>query len=346
MPVQTFNPLAGVVTGVLQAHALAQSIRRAALQEEAVERQKSRIAREDELQDAELQLRMNAAGVRPATAGDEFEAASGQALDVTPDPKRGYTLSQRPSDIKGRMFKLRGQQFVMPSQFDRERGDERQFSREMGRRKRVVGMEQEIKSAAEADRLRQTGFEITPEIAERTGLQAGTRVPMTSVDDVMRAMLAGDKAKQPVERKVRASRVTTDDAGNQTEIVSYDDGSTVEKPLKARGKKTREPQPRDTSRTEAQIRKLDLELVKLHAEAQRLGDISRMKDGEKITIKTKGGSEERKMNALLRSQFAEKTRPVKRKADLTQRQRDELAQSIGWRTSGEQQARAPQNPYR
>lgn len=302
------SPLRGFMNGFL----MAQQLRRARQEQDMLQQREMDAQRRAEREDLDFQIRLLAAGARPVTPGDEFEAATGKAYDVMPDPRGLPTLRERRSDLAGRIVKTSRGSFVMPSEFEREQKAERTalksqaIEREGSRRQAEDKLE--LQRRARAQELEQVGVPV--DRLGIPGLPPGLRVLPQHVAELSRLA--------PQGRTIKNVSTSVDDSGRQTQILTYSDGTVVERALKARGKtkaageggltpyqqqrlakedrKFTAEQQKATRDRAAQLQKehdaLDLEERNLYLKAKYLTDLKKLgftedKSGKQFALKKK-----------------------------------------------------------
>lgn len=241
-------PINNVIRGMMQGAAIGQMLRRAAVEREALARQKMLDRQNQQVADAEMQIRLGQA-TRPIQNGmvegegptfDAPKEVGGFLPGVRPakgpaDPAR--TIRYETGD--GRL--LQGEVLTPAEQAGRGMQARLQLERAL---EDMRIDEVKRKHGAELDTY---GVPITEQLAGHFGLPSGVRVLPQHLDDLIRADAYGaavDERKAARQAKpsvtLKSSHVSTDDSGSQNLVQEYSDGTVVEKPLKSRGRRTRE----------------------------------------------------------------------------------------------------------
>lgn len=212
------SPINPIVSGIMDAFSMANLIHGQRTQDEQLALSKAREQREaqyqqgqQQRQDADLAMRLNALGARPMTPSDELEANSGMRVNYAPQTTTtsvndgtGTDLSSlpqqstrmiptlEPSDIKGRLVKAGGQQYVLPSQTEREsmanRESEREISAKVKETQALADTKTQAEIAGTKAKLQAFGIPVTKENADLLGIQPGTFIMPEHMDDYMRAI--------------------------------------------------------------------------------------------------------------------------------------------------------------
>lgn len=220
MPFNNYNP---VLEGITTAMDIAGRIRNAALQQEQLKRmeQQSELQKEefawrqkqqeylnkrqgeqDQLNQANLRMRMLESGIHPAQPGDIAEATAqrfrmDEAGNQTPTGQTG-------TSIVNRMFDYGGQKMVIPS---REESIDEQM-----RTTKLLGDAATVAAIDKARKLQEaTAEEVPPAVADAFGIPRGTRVAKDILDNMVTSAMQSDRdrlnrqSREDIAAKNRAS---------------------------------------------------------------------------------------------------------------------------------------------
>lgn len=216
------TPINPVVSGLVNAFNLANMMHNQRRQDEAIALDRRRqedaeAARQsrEEFQQAELSTRLHAIGARSMTPSDELELQTGTRIDldnrlqqrggVGPDglPQTEHSLEPRlrtgPSDLQGRIVKVRGQSYVLPSQAEVEaradQANERATARDVAKATAVGKARSDAEIAGKKAEVDQLGITLTDEQASVLNLPKGQKVLPEHLDDTLRAYATAKTAE-------------------------------------------------------------------------------------------------------------------------------------------------------
>lgn len=285
------NPMgiAPISRGLANAFSVANMMQQAAIQQRQQELMEQRIDEERAYRDESQRMKIAELGATPLTPEQEIELQTGIAgYKKTLDPSgKQMGLEPTPSDLKGRVFSAMGQQYVMPSG-EQLREKALAEAKAKGESEGIIAqMREEGRRRGMGTPEEEPGVVLPESVTRALGMELGKPVPQKLVQGLLpiaRDMLAWEREQQKPkgsDRKVRSANFATNDKGERTATLVYEDGGIVEKPLTGAGKSKgatdgqaaahRRNIERRADRLEAQISRLQDKENELHAAKRYTG---------------------------------------------------------------------------
>lgn len=327
MPV--YNPMAEMVQGLMQAHGIANQIRRSAMEREEFEA--SKIDRERRRNREDLTTRMQlASAARPALEGGKIReslslgiptdglpstvaAAIPQTATINRqvDPARRITYTG--ADGKTNEYEAFSRDDLVNQRMDELRGASHvKIAGALDELRAGVGPDARSREATAAANARHEA-----DILTRLGLaQGGWDAANTRAEADRKAR--EELAKLQRDAMLEAARMREAGRGRMTA------GQAAEGERSAATRQRQE---------EEAVRKLDKDIETLHSHARMLGTASSAKDGETVAIPAGEGSKTVKLTETIKGQLADQAREIKARLDELTKDRDRKASALGWGAS-------------
>ena len=225
-----YEPLQGLVSGILQGHQVANMIRRTALEQEAAQRQAFQQEREGQLQDIQQRMLMNQYG-RPIENGavrDQTDLPGVMTpIDILRKPDAGRTVN----------YKTQG-------------GDQISYELKTPEEQAAQHMQQTIaEKMAEGHVSQNLALDQQQALMDKFGYGIpdpnnpgqSVRVLPQQIGETSRGLadiygLTHAKPKEPKEVGIQSTHIIADDKGRQTLVTIKTDGTSTETPLQSKGK--------------------------------------------------------------------------------------------------------------
>lgn len=225
------SPINPIISGLMQGFGIASQMKQQKLNQDASDRAQRRDADEIQTRDLMTQMHLNSGGYHPSTPAQDAELATGFKPGVTtstgPDETgQDTSTTSEPTKTKLQSAKFGGKTYVR----DEDQEDTDALAKSVTSAKALGDVKGQAAVKQATDTLNATGVEITPEMAGKTGLRVGQRIPAEKVDDLGRLMESA-KVKPVGPGKLSTDRKT----GVQTMITEMSDGTTKETTLKSKG---------------------------------------------------------------------------------------------------------------